>query len=106
MDHHPEWFNVYNRYAKLSKSLCSTRTNSELILSFRSVEVTLTTHQSRGVSAKDIALAVQIDAINEQVRALTSEPQELAKKADAVEVPKLDISSSSTEPVVPTLNSA
>ena len=40
MNHHPEWFNVYNR-----------------------VEVTLTTHDSGGVTALDIALAQKMDAI-------------------------------------------
>ena len=39
MDHHPEWFNVYNR-----------------------VDVTLATHDAGGVTGKDIALARFIDA--------------------------------------------
>ncbi|MEM7239547.1 MAG: 4a-hydroxytetrahydrobiopterin dehydratase [Pseudomonadota bacterium] len=41
-DHHPEWFNVYNR-----------------------VDVTLTTHDAGGLTDKDTALAVKMDALTE-----------------------------------------
>ena len=40
MDHHPEWFNVYNR-----------------------VEVTLTTHDADGVTALDLELAGYMDQL-------------------------------------------
>ncbi len=40
MDHHPEWFNVYNR-----------------------VEVTLTTHDADGLTELDTQLAAAMDAI-------------------------------------------
>ncbi len=39
-DHHPEWFNVYNRVA-----------------------ITLTTHDAGGLSARDAAMAMLIDAM-------------------------------------------
>ena len=40
MDHHPEWFNVYNR-----------------------VEVTLATHDAGGVTDKDVTLASFMDSL-------------------------------------------
>ncbi|MEO0467782.1 MAG: 4a-hydroxytetrahydrobiopterin dehydratase [Pseudomonadota bacterium] len=40
MDHHPEWFNVYNR-----------------------VEITLTTHDADGVTELDVELASFMDAL-------------------------------------------
>lgn len=40
MDHHPEWFNVYNK-----------------------VEVELTTHDAGGVTDKDVALAQFMDLV-------------------------------------------
>jgi 4a-hydroxytetrahydrobiopterin dehydratase len=40
LDHHPEWFNVYNK-----------------------LEITLTTHDAGGLSARDIAMAKAIDRI-------------------------------------------
>ncbi|WP_321787683.1 MULTISPECIES: 4a-hydroxytetrahydrobiopterin dehydratase [unclassified Paraburkholderia] len=41
MNHHPEWFNVYNR-----------------------VEITLSTHEADGLTERDVALARFIDSIS------------------------------------------
>jgi 4a-hydroxytetrahydrobiopterin dehydratase len=43
MDHHPEWFNVYNR-----------------------VEIILSTHDADGLSARDVKLAHAIDEVAPQ----------------------------------------
>jgi 4a-hydroxytetrahydrobiopterin dehydratase len=40
MDHHPEWFNVYNK-----------------------VDITLSTHEANGVTERDIKLAAFIDSV-------------------------------------------
>jgi 4a-hydroxytetrahydrobiopterin dehydratase len=44
MDHHPEWFNVYNR-----------------------VEVTLSTHDAGGLTSLDVALAKRMDRFAEDL---------------------------------------
>ncbi len=44
MDHHPEWFNVWNR-----------------------VDVTLSTHDAGGLTARDIKLATAMDKIGKAV---------------------------------------
>lgn len=45
IDHHPEWFNVYGK-----------------------VQVTLTTHDCKGLSQKDIKMAMFMDSIAKQVQ--------------------------------------
>lgn len=50
MDHHPEWFNVYNR-----------------------VETTLSTHDAGGLSAKDVDLAMYMDGVAERLNGSITE---------------------------------
>ena len=45
MEHHPEWFNVYNR-----------------------VTVDLTTHDAKGITSKDIDLAKLLDEISRKLQ--------------------------------------
>ncbi len=52
-DHHPEWFNVYNR-----------------------VSVALTTHDAGGVSVKDLEMARRMEAIAGALRGALSPVQE------------------------------
>lgn len=49
-DHHPEWFNVYNR-----------------------VNITLSTHDCNGISKRDIDLAKKIDEVAESAGLICSE---------------------------------
>ena len=46
MDHHPEWFNVYNK-----------------------VDVTLTTHDADGVTPRDLDLALYMDGLAKTLQA-------------------------------------
>jgi 4a-hydroxytetrahydrobiopterin dehydratase len=53
-DHHPEWFNVYNRVCVINSiilTLCS-----RILLNFQ-VEITLSTHTANGVSEYDVNFA-------------------------------------------------
>ena len=45
MNHHPEWFNVYNK-----------------------VDVTLSTHDAGGVTEKDFTLAAKMDALAKKIK--------------------------------------
>jgi len=53
MNHHPEWFNVYNR-----------------------VEVTLTTHDADGLSANDLEMASKMDRLEAELLSGSRGPEE------------------------------
>ncbi len=59
MDHHPEWFNVYNQ-----------------------VLITLTTHEAGGVTERDVALARFIDSVAGR-KAIAAQAKKPARKKKA-----------------------
>ena len=63
IDHHPEWFNVYNK-----------------------IEVVLATHEAGGITQKDIAMARYMDKC---AKALKGKPSPLAGSVSNEKVPRV-----------------
>ena len=57
MDHHPEWFNVYNKVLTRSKKC------NRAITPPHQVQITLATHDCGGLSVKDVTLASFIEGL-------------------------------------------
>ena len=57
VDHHPEWFNVYNKVNHCYHY------HSNDYSSFLQVQITLATHDCGGLSARDVNLATFIESL-------------------------------------------
>ena len=80
MDHHPEWFNVYNR-----------------------VDVTLATHDAGGVTEKDIDLARKMDQIASAAGSGTTLSSAQSKATSSIAKPSQSILPGSTNNETPAI---
>ncbi|ETE63814.1 Pterin-4-alpha-carbinolamine dehydratase, partial [Ophiophagus hannah] len=63
LDHHPEWFNVYNKVREETMPLYALITAVLIGQFFFQVHITLSTHECAGLSERDINLASFIEQV-------------------------------------------